>query len=158
MAAAVTPVSLWRWASALAMVAGLAGSSRAQAVPRDTVNCDSIVAAASIDSVRAALYVDAKRADGDITRAQLDAIATAVATVFTPPRPFRLSVFSGPSEMRTLRRIGGDAGERRSPTVRGIYRFWTRRNGVAPPFVARASLTPGFDSSAVAAITDAGML
>jgi hypothetical protein len=134
----------------------------AQTAPRDTTNCDSTVLAASIDSLRVALYVDAKRTDGDITREQLSAIATSVATVFTPPRPFRLSVFAGPAEMRALRRVSTASAtpnvERRSPMVKGVYRFWSRRDGIAPPFVARASLTPGFDSSALTAISEAAML
>lgn len=145
-----------------ALVSAMPAAMIAQTASRDTSKCDSTVLAASIDSVKAALYVDAKRVDGDITREQLSAIATSVATVFTPPRPFRLSVFSGPAEMRALRRVSGASGrtgvERRSPMVKGVYRFWSRRNGIASPFIARASLTPGFDSSALAAVADAALL
>ena len=133
----------------------VAGSARAQTVRPDTTKCDSIVFAASIDSIPSGLFVVANRADNAISNEQADAIATATASGFLPPTPFRLSVFAGPAQMRTFRRVHADtATERRSPTVTGVYRFWSARVKTAPlkVVIARASLVPGFDSAAIRAI------
>src|ERR1044071_778190 len=91
------------------LVLCFASTSRAQESSGDTINCDSVVFAARIDSTRVSLYVSAGRADGgSIDLEQSKAIATTVATVFVAPTPFRVSVFAGPAQMRALRRTGPD--------------------------------------------------
>jgi glutamate:GABA antiporter len=128
--------------------------------PVDTTKCDSIVLSSAVDSVPVAIFVSAARLDGVISSEQAAAIALSVAAGFTPPRPFRVSVFTGPAQMSAFKRISKDTViERRSPTVTGVYRFWsTRRSVLAKPFTIRASLVAGFDSAAVEAIQSAAML
>lgn len=143
-------------AAAMCMLSG-AVSARAQTAPPDTTKCDSIVFAASVDSIKAGLFIVADRADNPISGEQADAIASAIGSMFVAPTPFRLSVFAGPAQMRTFRRVNTEATERRSPTVTGVYRFWSTRDAKAPLRIvtARASLVPGFDSAVTRAIVSA---
>jgi len=137
------------------LVCFVGGQANAQE-PVDSTKCDSIVFASALDSVPVAFFISAARIDGTISSEQAQAIATSVATGFTPPRPFRVSVFSGPAQMSAFKRVLKDTVlERRSPTVTGVYRFWSTRRSAAKPVTVRASLVPGFDSAAVEAIESA---
>ena len=141
------------------LICFIGGKANAQ-VPVDTTKCDSIVFASAVDSVPVGFFISAARIDGSIESEQAEGIAIAVASAFTPPRPFRVSVFSGPAQMSAFKRISNDVVvERRAPTVTGVYRFWSlRRSALAKPQTVRASLVPGFDSAAFDAIASAVML
>jgi amino acid transporter len=145
--------------AATCLLCFVTGRAKAQ-VPVDSTKCDSIVFASAVDSVNTGLFVSATRVDGPISLEQIDAVATSVATAFTPPRPFRISVFSGPAQMRAFKRIAKDTVvERRSPTVTGVYRWWsTRRPTPSKPYTIRASLIPGFDAAALEAVAAAAVL
>jgi hypothetical protein len=161
MASAVDRTRTRAAAVAVMLLVGATSASRAQRAAADTAKCDSIVFAARVDSVKVSLYVSASRADGyPIDPEQSRSIATTVATVFEPPTPFRVSVFSGPAQMRALRRTAPDtAVTLRAPTVTGVYRFWSRRDSSASkPVIVRASLIRGFDSAATEAILAAAVL
>ena len=138
--------------AAAACVVCLAGSARAQQV--DSTQCDSIVFAARRDSVKTALYLSVSSIDVETSEEHRKVMATAIGTAFVPPRPFRISVFSGPAQMRTIRRMGADTvTELRAPIVTGIYRFSSTGNdSTSRPEVIRASLIPGFDAAALEAI------
>jgi hypothetical protein len=75
-------------------------------------------------------------------------IARGIGSAFVAPRPFRISVFSGGSQMRALRRLAPDTvGELRAPTMVGVYRFTTTRERLKRPVeTLRTSLVPGLDS------------
>jgi len=125
----------------------------------DSARCDSVVAAARVDSVPAALFLSAHRIDGpELEPAQIKAIVGGIGSAFSPPRPFRLTVFAGPSRSRSLRVLNSDTTPvLRAPTVTGIYRFTAGDVGMANVVVARASRVPGFDSAAVDAIHSASL-
>jgi outer membrane biosynthesis protein TonB len=56
-----------------------------------------------------------------------------------------------------LRAISDTIADLRTPTVTGIYRFWTTKVGDAKNLrIIRASLMPGFDSASLLAIKTAG--
>jgi hypothetical protein len=139
----------------LASAVCLAGDARAQ--QSDSTRCDSIVFAARRDSVRTGLYLSVISLDVETPPEQRNTMATAIGTAFVAPRPFRMSVFSGPAQMRTFRRVGADTvAELRAPTVTGVYRFVAMGNdSTARPEVIRASLIPGFDEAALDAIRSA---
>jgi len=143
---------------AAACVVSFAG--RAQAQDADSSRCDSVIVAARRDSVRTALYLTVIPLDVELSDAQRKLMATAIGTAFVPPRPFRISVFSGPSQMRTFRRIGADTlTELRAPTVTGMYRFSSTGNdSTSRPVVVRASLIPGLDAAVLEAIRSALLL
>lgn len=128
----------------------------------DTTHCDSIVAAARVDSVEAGLFVSASRVTGaELTAARVDRILSAVGTAFEPPRPFRLTVFGGDVQMRTLRPRTRSRAPLRAPVLRGVYRVYTIRKGLDRVALVRSALMPGFDSAAIEAIRwggDAGVL
>ena len=135
-----------------------ATAAGAQQAPIDTARCDSIVAAARKDSVNVGLFVSVARIDGGALPAtQADAVALSVGSAFIPPRPFRLTVFSGPVRARLLRALASDTtAELRPPTLTGVYRFSVTKTGTLTKMViVRASLMPGFDSAAVVAIEGA---
>ncbi len=129
----------------------------AQRAPTDTAQCDSIVAAARVDSVAAALYIGIKRSDGgEIAPAQVEDMITAVALHFEAPRPFRMSVFDGPALTRLLRAIGGSHTELRAPTLTGVYRFTSDQDGIIyRRAVVRRSLVAGLDTAMMVAIREA---
>src|SRR5262245_16207091 len=88
--------------------------------------CDSVVAAAKVDSIPVGIFVRVARLDGALQAGHSRFIAEMIATAFIPPRPFRLSVFSGAPQMRVLRRMAPDTvGELRPPSITGIYRLTT---------------------------------
>jgi hypothetical protein len=143
--------------AALALIVGAGSWAHAQAQRADTARCDSIVAGARVDTVPAAIFLAVRRVDGDalpVMQAQM--IGNYVRAAFLPPSPFRLTTFSGPARMRVLRPVASDtAADLRAPTITGVYRFTaTKRAGPITPTIMRASLVPGFDSAAVAAIVD----
>jgi hypothetical protein len=149
------PLSLSRLIGAA--IATAAASAQAQRQPVDTARCDSVVAAARVDSVPAALFIAVRRVDGGaLPPEQARVIAEYIHAAFVPPRPFRLTTFSGPARMRALRPVASDtAADLRVPTITGVYRFSASK--ASPPIqprVIRASQVPGFDSAAVAAIVD----
>lgn len=115
--------------------------------------CDSIVAAARVDSTPVALFIRAYRLDGEFPPEQSSRLLGSTAVAFVAPRPFRMSVFSGGSQMRVLRRVAPDTtGTLRAPTLTGVYRYTSTREGLKGPIeTLRTSLVPGFDS----AMTDA---
>jgi hypothetical protein len=133
--------------------------AEAQRQPADTAHCDSIIAAARADSVPATIFLAVRRIDGAaLPVIQAQVIGDYIRAAFVPPTPFRLSTFSGPARMRVLRPVASDTVPGlRTPTLTGVYRF-TARKRVAPiaPMIMRASLIPGFDSAAIAAIVDMG--
>jgi Gram-negative bacterial TonB protein C-terminal len=133
-------------------------SATAQAPVRpDTSNCDSIVAAARVDSVPARLFVAVTRMDGpELSPARREKILSTLVSSFLPPAPFRLTVFAGGVQMRTLRAHDDDRADPRAPTVTGRYRVYASRGGDSLRFaLVRASLMPGFDEAALDAIRSA---
>lgn len=140
---------------ALLLMLSAVASAGGQRERAETARCDSIVAAARVDSVPVAIFLAVRRVDGaalPVTQAQT--IGDYFRTEFSPPSPFRLTTFSGPARMRVLRPVASDtAPSLRTPTITGVYRF-TAGKRVIPitPIIMRASLIPGFDSAAVAAI------
>lgn len=145
------------WMMIAVLAGGLANGLAAQDVRPDTGACDSIVAAARVDSAAGALYISIKRSDGgEIAPAQIEDMMTAIASHFAPPRPFRMSVFDGPARSRLLRAIGDTAPTLRAPTLTGVYRFTSEMDGaVHDRGVLRRSLVAGLDSVMTAAIRDA---
>jgi len=142
------------------MLALLVATRSTRAQELDSSRCDSVVAAARVDSVPAALYVAAARVDGELPARELDVIASSVGSAFVAPRPFQLSVFSGPVLMHALRPRATEAAQGpRRPTVSGVYRY-TLIPGATAAHVQtlRAALMRGFDSAAVRAIIDGGMV
>ena len=141
----------------VAAIVTAAASAQAQRQPVDTARCDSIVAAARVDSVPAALFIAVRRVDGGaLPSEQARVIGQYIHAAFVPPRPFRLTTFSGPARMRVLRPVASDtATDLRAPTITGVYRLRvSRASSPIEPRVIRASQVPGFDSAAVAAIVD----
>jgi TonB-like protein len=123
------------------------------------VRCDSIVAAARADTITTGLFLAVKRIDGgELATAQITDMILVAGAAFTPPTPFRLTVFSGPVLTPSLRRLSASAEPvLRAPTLTGAYRVRVAGDGVfASLETIRASLMPGFDSAAMAAIKTAG--
>jgi hypothetical protein len=150
-----------RWAEALAngMILALLGARVLGAQGAERARCDSVVAAARVDSTPAGLFILARRLDGELPELQPKFIGDRVGVAFVPPKPFRLTVFSGPARMRTLRPVASDtAGELRAPVVIGVYRFTSiRGRAVERARIVRSSLMPGFDSAATSAIIEAAL-
>jgi hypothetical protein len=125
----------------------------------DSTRCDSIIRAAVVDTVPSAIFLLVEQLDGArMTDQQLDLITSRIAGHFTPPKPFRLSVFDGPSLTRALRvsAPGDSAGVPRETSVVGAYRLDVGEHGLSDgPSVARSSLLLGFDAAVVRAIRDA---
>ena len=137
-----------------------AGAQTQRAQTPSATRCDSIVAASRVDSVPVAIFIRTHRLDGELQRGQSRFISQMIATAFMAPRPFRMSVFSGASQMRVLRRLAPDStGGLRSPTVTGVYRYTTTRERLTGRVeTLRTSLVPGFDSAATDAIAAAAAL
>lgn len=136
------------------LVLSLWGASYAWAQTSAAARCDSVVAAARMDSLPVAIFIRSVRIGGDLDLDQSLFITRAIASAFIPPRPFRLSVFSGPSQMRALRRLTTDSvGGLRAPTVTGVYRYSATKDRLLGRIeTLRTSLVPGFDSAAIEAI------
>jgi len=121
--------------------------------------CDSVVAASRVDTVSGGLFLALRRVDsGDLATGQITDMLLLTGAAFIPPTPFRLTVFSGPALIPSFRRLGGN-GEPilRRPTLTGAYRAKVDVNEVLTSLeTVRASLMPGFDSAAIAAIRSAG--
>jgi TonB-like protein len=139
-----------RTVAALALL--VAPYARAQRA--SSINCDSIVAAAKADSVPVSIFIITSRVGGELQAGQSRYISRMIASAFVAPRPFRISVFSGASQMRTLRRVGSDtASELRPPTVTAVYRYVSTRDSlIGRVETLRFSMVPGFDSAATDAI------
>jgi hypothetical protein len=131
------------------------GSLGAQAP--GSARCDSIVSASGVDTVPVAIFVRTTRLDGALQAGQSKFVSEMIATAFVPPRPFRVSVFSGGPQMRAVRRTAPDSvGVLREPTITGVYRYTsTKRALVGRVETVRTSLVPGFDSSVTEAIRSA---
>lgn len=147
--------ALARLAAIVGVVASANGAS-AQTVPPigpDSTRCDTIVAAAAADSVEAGLFLFVWRADGGLLAADRTAAMTnVIGADFTPPRPFRMTVFSGSPSLRFLRQ-SHDSVALRAPTATGIYRTRVGKRGqITRIEVLRSSLMPGFDTAAASAI------
>jgi hypothetical protein len=142
---------------AAAIVVCAISTARAQAQRADSSRCDSIVTAARVDTVPVAIFLAVRRIDGaELPVMQARVIGDYINAAFSPPAPFRLTTFSGPARMRALRPIASDTTpDLRAPLVTGVYRFTGKKSGGSvTPRVMRASLIPGFDSAAIAAIVD----
>ena len=140
-------LSLW-------LVAAIAAPpAHAQERP-DSARCDSIVAAARVDTVAASLFISAMRVDGPaLSEAQREKLLSTIVSSFLPPVPFRLTVFRGGTRMRTLRPHDTDRADLREPVVTGRYRVYVRSAGDSLRLaLARASLMPGFDEAAEQAL------
>lgn len=138
---------------ALLFVAAPAGAQARS----DTAHCDSIVAAARVDSVPAKLFVSATRMDGPpLSAARNERLMSTIIASFLPPVPFRLTVFGGGVQMRTLRAHDAERPDPRAPVVTGRYRVYVGRGGDSLRLaLVRASLMPGFDEAALEAIRSA---
>jgi len=144
------------------LVAGLQVAAAQDTAHVGTNRCDSIVAAAHVDSVDVTIGARAFVMGGEgatLSAAQEEALIRAIVSAFAPPRPFRLSVFeSGLPAMRTLKTTPTRTALR-APTVTGVYRFVLRGDrSVSDIVVSRVSLIPGFDSAVVGAIELTGRL
>ncbi len=140
-------------------VASRAGAQDMSAARASDARCDSVVAAARTDTVGSGLFLSLKRVDGgDMASAQIADILLVVGAAFRPPTPFRLTVFSGPVLTSSFRRISGNSEPvLRPPTLTGAYRVKVGSDGAFTSLATiRASLMPGFDSAAMAAIKTAG--
>lgn len=134
----------------------LAGEPRpifGQTAP-DSARCDSIVAAARVDTVPSALYISVQLREVDLDPDDEARMINDIASRFVPPVPFRMSVFEGPQLMSALRLRGGDTMPKpRAPTVTGTYRITAAPDGrLLTVRTIRESLVRGFDSSATTAI------
>lgn len=144
---------------AAGLIAGAFASADAQRQRADTSRCDSIVTAARVDTVPVGIFLAVRRIDGAaLPVMQAKMISDYIRAAFLPPSPFRLTTFSGPARMRVLRPVSSDtAPDLRAPMITGVYRFTaSKRAAPITPRIMRASLIPGFDSAAVAAIVDMG--
>jgi hypothetical protein len=128
--------------------------------PADSSRCDSVVAAAKVDSVPIGIFLSVGRLDGLLEPERAGTIVADIAAAFAPPRPFRLSVFSGPVRMRMFVPVTTDtAPDLRAPTVTGAYRFVAEKNGaVRSIMTSRGSLVTNFDSAAKTAIHAGGLV
>lgn len=142
-----------RWGGVLLFITGL----HVHAQMPGSTRCDSIVTASRVDSVPVNVFIRSLRLDGELQLDQSTLISQTVASAFVAPRPLRLSVFSGASQMRVLRRLTIDTvAGLRAPTIAGVYRFTTTKEKLAGHVeTVRTSLVPGFDSAAVEAIVGA---
>jgi TonB family protein len=150
----------WKWPRSVCALAAVVAGPRLVAQTPGATRCDSIVAASKVDSVPTTIFVRTQRLDGELQRGQSRFISQVLASAFMAPRPFQLSVFSGGSQMRVLRRVAPDSGgELRAPTITGVYRYTTTREKlVGRVETLRTSLVPGFDSAATLAIVSATAL
>ena len=147
-------LSIRRAAVAALSMPGMVAAAQSPSSPA-RVRCDSVVAAARVDSVAAGLFITAGRLSGaEVRRHQIAVITNYLGAEFVAPRPFRLTVFSGPPLTRILRPLAGDSvAVLRAPSVTGVFRFTTPKKGSAPDVrTVRASLMAGFDSAAISAI------
>jgi hypothetical protein len=123
------------------------------------VRCDSVVAASRTDVVSSGLFLAVKRVGGgELETGQITDMLLLVGAAFTPPTPFRLTVFSGPVLTSSWRRLTANTEPvLRPPTLTGAYRLKVGSDGAFTSLeTIRASLMPGFDSAAMLAITSAG--
>jgi len=143
-----------RFAACLTFGAAFSVARGQQPVSRDSSRCDSVVAAARVDTVVVSLNMRAFPMDGSALAPEAEnLLTTAIASEFIPPRPFRLTVFSSGAPTTQILRATSAKSGLRSPTVTGVYRFQLRDDGTVGDFVvARLSLVPGFDSAVVVAI------
>lgn len=142
------------WAVVL-VCGGLCSARQGRAQePTDTTRCDSIVAAARVDSAPAGLFISVTRLDGpDLSPQARDKILSTLVASFVPPKPFRLTVFAGGARMRALRPHDADRADARTPVVTGRYRVYSRRGGDSLRLaLVRESLMPGFDEAAEEAV------
>lgn len=142
------------WLRSTCAVALLFGTPPLTAQTADSARCDSVVNASKIDTVPVAIFIRTYRIGGELQRGQSLFISQTIASAFTAPRPFRLSVFSGAPQMRVLRRLATDgAAEPRAPTTTGVYRYKSTKDSLVGGIqTLRMSLVPGFDDAAVDAI------
>jgi hypothetical protein len=146
-------------ALACTLVVNAVSPANAQRPAADTARCDSIIAAARADTVPATIFLAVRRIDGaTLPVMQAQVIADYIRAAFVAPSPFQLTTFSGPARMRVLRPVTSDTvADLRAPTITGVYRFTaSKRVSAIAPKAMRASLIPGFDSAAIAAIADMG--
>lgn len=146
---------------ALLMVAAQASPAQQALITRDSATCDSVLAAAKVDSAPVTFWADLRAPiTGELPPSRRIVLLSEFLASLEMPRPFRLSVFSsGVPSTRALRRTGALQGEPRAPTVTGIYRFWllahpaSGASAVTNATVARPSMVPGLDSAVLSAIS-----
>jgi Gram-negative bacterial TonB protein C-terminal len=143
-------------ANALGAQRPVDSAARARITQDTLARCDSIVGASRVDSTDAALFISVRRSDGGpLGPEQTSALESNIGAAFAAPRPFKLTVFTGPALIPALRLAAAAAPVLRSPTVTGTYRLSSDSAGVVSrPVVVRAALAPGFDSAAMRAIED----
>jgi hypothetical protein len=132
-----------------------AGAQDTTGTAASDARCDSVVAAARADNLPSGLFLALKRVDGgELATEQITDMLAIVGAGFTAPKPFRLTVFSGPVLTPGLRRLtASGAPVLRTPTLTGAYRVKGASDGAFTSLeTIRASLMPGFDSAAVEAI------
>jgi hypothetical protein len=141
---------------AIAMLTGT-GQFLAAQVPPDSTKCDSIIGSSAVDSAQTAIFVHVDQTDYDWLALDRGGIETRIARDFSAPRPFRLSVFEGPSLVGGLRisSPSDSVGVRRESSIVGAYSLELYGRSMDGPVVVRASLLPGFDSAMVRAIRTA---
>jgi TonB-like protein len=139
-----------------ALIVGLIAilTRRSMAQEPSRASCDSVIAAAKTGDIESGIFLAAQELEGTAPEAQLQRIVVNVGNMFVPPRPFKLSVFSGPSLVRGLRAMGADtARANRALIVTGTYRVTVQGGDSVPSvLVVRRALIDGFDSAAVQAI------
>jgi len=155
----MTREATWAFVACFGFVATGLAAQDTSATRVEDARCDSIVAASRTDNVPSGIFIAVKRVDGgELATAQINDMLLITGAAFVPPSPFRLTVFAGPAMTPSFRRISTNAGPvLRSPTLTGAYRVRAGANGAfASLETIRASLMPGFDSAAMAAIKTAG--
>jgi len=132
-------------------------AARAATAQSSNATCDSLIAASIVDHVESALYVSVQRADAGTLPANVATeMALQIGSAFTPPKPFKLSVFNGPALMRGLRSNSDTGTTLRAPTLTGAYRAVLGKDSPRTTVsTVRLSLMIGFDSAAVDAIQTA---
>lgn len=149
-----------RFCSAAAVGMAALTMPRAVAAQADTAPpsraCDSVIAAAKVDSVLTGMFVEVRRIDGPyIAPPTLHRMALRIGAMFVLPKPLQLSVFAGPARTHLLRPLGGDTlPDLRTPSITGIYSLVMTPDDSVPGIeTARSTLIIGFDSAATSAIT-----
>lgn len=147
-------------AATILLAAPIAARAQSTGPTMDIATCDSLLAAARVDTVPVTFYagLDALITSG-LSRSARIRLLSEILGSLQMPKPFRLSVFSsGVPSTRALRRIGAAGPGARTPTVTGVYRFWlkshvtTVESPVAGTAVVRPSLVPGLDSAVLGAL------
>ncbi|HEY7235290.1 MAG TPA: energy transducer TonB [Gemmatimonadaceae bacterium] len=120
-------------------------------------SCDSVLRAASVDSVDVTARAYLVRRDGGILPPRVRTLLLeSFVEYFKPPAPLQLPVFSPAATMLRMLRpehLGRDSVSQREPVLYGVYDFSLFRGGVISRVVTTVpTMTPGFDASVLAAL------